>query len=969
MIRTAPSITDRPEADAEQWTSSVPLDGRWSLVADPEGIGVEQAWPRQWPEATYDTVVPSALQETLPGLHGIAWYRRDFVAPPHRYGGGRYLLRFAAADHAARVWLNGTVLGEHEGGETPFVVDGTDAVRPGEVNELTVRIVNPTPAGVDGLHLEETAHRNRRMPFDAGASWNLGGLMGSVELLLVPRVWVADLFVQATPNNPDVRIEADLRNDSAHAVDADVSVSIAPAAEGHRLGTVTMRVSVPEHTCVTVSTTVPVSNLQLWQLEHPVLYRASIAVDLGPDGVDEVSRRFGVRDFRFTDGAFRLNDRPLFLRMTHTVNDYPLTGHPELTRDLLRRDLIHLKMLGFNMVRFIWGGSTPEQLDLCDELGLMVYAESFAAWPITASQRLAERFASAVEQLVRRDRNHPSLVIWGLLNESDDLPAFQAAVDYLPRLQQLDGSRMAALNSGRFERRPELASFANPGSTRWDVPLGAEASGAVAGPGHSWPPTDAQPMGTGSGPGDIHVYPRVPHTTSTIRQLRQLGAGDPNPVFLSEYGVGSAVDLWRVLRQYEEQGAADSEDASFYRQQLDGFLADWHRWRLDEVFGHPSRFFTESLSRNGAERAWGIDAVRANPNMVGYGLTGAVDQVMCGEGLATTFRELKPGTADALTAALAPARWCVFASAEVTYVHRSVRFEVVLADDGQRSGEELPVLAQLLGPGGREIWRHECTLTRPARPDGAAPGPLPVLDEQVLLSGPSGRYTFRVGFERGAAPTGGSVDVLTVDAVAPFERSCLFVGDPPPAAADLLGPGSTAWDREPVGAGAPLIWWESDPDDDLVAAGRQFLSDGGTVVCMNASSYGRLAGAARDLAPGEAGRASTLPSWLYLRDDWGRNHPIFEGLPSGGLLDYSSYRDIISDDVFYPAADAPVTAVAGTIKASQGYDSALTVWEQSVGDGLLVGCTFRIGDLVGAHPVADRLLLNLVRYAAGPIGS
>ena len=143
------------------------------------------------------------------------------------------------------------------------------------------------------------------------------------------------------------------------------------------------------------------------------------------------------------------------------------------------------------------------------------------------------------------------------------------------------------------------------------------------------------------------------------------------PLFLSEYGIGSAVDLWRVTRHFERLGKTEVEDARFYRDKLDRYLADWKRWKLDELYPRPEDFFAESLRKMAGQRTLGLNAIRSNPNIVGYSLTGMNDHVSCGEGLTTTFRELKPGTVDAIFEGFAPLRLCLFA--EPVNVYRGTR--------------------------------------------------------------------------------------------------------------------------------------------------------------------------------------------------------------------------------------------------------------------------------------------------------
>jgi hypothetical protein len=111
------------------------------------------------------------------------------------------------------------------------------------------------------------------------------------------------------------------------------------------------------------------------------------------------------------------------------------------------------------------------------------------------------------------------------------------------------------------------------------------------------------------------------------------------------------------------------------------------------------------------------------------------------------------------------------------------------------------------------------------------------------------------------------------------------------------------------------------------------------------------------------GTIAPIYGWLYLKDEWAKQHPIFDGLPAGGLMDYDYYREIIPDLVF-TGQDPPQEAVAGAIKASQDYASGLMVSVYEFGSGRFVLNTLRIREHLGRHPAADRLLGNMLRYAA-----
>jgi hypothetical protein len=240
------------------------------------------------------------------------------------------------------------------------------------------------------------------------------------------------------------------------------------------------------------------------------------------------------------------------------VNHYPIGLQFADDPDLERRDMFNDKVMGFNMVRFIWGGAKRSQLDLCDEIGLMVYSESYASSAMEESPQLEERFDRSISELVLRDRNHPGVVTWGLLNEISDGRQFRHAVKVLPMIRSLDPDRMVFLNSGRFDGQLNIGSVSNPGSQVWQHLLGGEQPEYRAEEGKGWR------LIVGRGPeggiwqgrsieqaGDAHLYSRVPQTVETTQAIRILGRNTKH-VFLTEYGIGSAVDLWRTVRHFEQ---------------------------------------------------------------------------------------------------------------------------------------------------------------------------------------------------------------------------------------------------------------------------------------------------------------------------------------------------------------------------------------------------------------------------------
>ncbi|HNQ89141.1 MAG TPA: glycoside hydrolase family 2 TIM barrel-domain containing protein [Verrucomicrobiota bacterium] len=1116
-------------------TTVLSLDGEWLLATDPGNVGRDGRWwtaPR--PEAK-PTKVPWIIQDAFPGYHGVAWYWKEFEGPEAAIPGGRTLLRFWQVDYKADVWLNDTPVGAHEGGESPFVFDVTALLRPRAKNRLAVRVLNPTHEPVDGIVLNETPHRNKALPYTAGSAWNQGGIWDSVEVLTVPAVYIEDLFVRPDWKTGVIRVQLNVRNAGAEACQGTLQLTVAPAAAGE---TLTTRVLSPELKPgdTGVDTTLTVPHPRLWELEDPFLYRVTARVGAGSPqeatalgGVHEYSVRCGFRDFRLERGAFRLNGKRIYLRCSHTGNCCPIGLELPHDPDYLRRDLINQKMMRYNAIRFISGVPKRYQLDLADEIGLMVYPEAYAGWCLADSPKMKERYNESVFGMIRRDRNHPCITMWGLLNETPDGAVFRHAVSVLPEIRRLDDTRVVLLNSGRFDHAGSVAGIEvwrtfertdpcvtrnstdhvvkalgitwqpgqiafHPGRdgeyavVRWTAPSAervevsavyrsiAEAATtdlhllhngkplfdaavnlAGRGPeaafsatlevkagdtldsvcgwgnrnygadttalamtvksasGKTWDaerdfsidrnpngvwsygffkPGDTpvaagfalfpnglaeRAIGSISNPGsrvwedilsDQHPYQRVPHTAEVIRTLRTLG-GNGKPVWLSEYGIGSAVDLLRVCRWYEQAGKTEVEDARFYQRWRDQYLADWQRYRLDDVFDRPEDFFAQSIARMGGQRLLGINAIRANPNVIGHSLTGTLDQGMTAEGVWTTFRELKPGAADALFDAWAPLRWCLFVEPANVYRRTPVTLEAVLANEDVLAPGEYPVRLQVVGPNLARVFEKRITVTI-ADPKGTPEPSMvqPVFSEEIHIEGPPGSYRFLATFERGAAACGEEVKFF-VD-VAPeemprVETEVVLLSADAGLARWLTEGGirHRAYAAGPAEAREVILVSGRPAQDPAVVFPdlARRIARGSAVVFLTTDTYAKGDQPTGWLPLKSRGGISGIARWLYHADEWAKRHPIFEGLPCGGLMDYSHYRELIPDVVF-SGLDPVADPVAGGINASWGYQSGLLVAVCKFGAGEFILNALSIRDSLGKVPQADRLLRNMLRFAA-----
>lgn len=950
----------------------IALDGDdWLIDLDPDNAGRDRRWYENPTPGARRARVPGIIQEVFPEGHGVAWYWRDFTPPRHPHRRGRYLLRFHAVDYLADIWVNGAYLGQYEGGEMPFVLDATDAVRPETANRLAVRVVNPTDVPIDGLVLGETPHRNKSVALKSGNMYNSGGIVEPVELLLAPPVRIEDVFVKPDWKTGNICVYVNVQN-SLNESDVNIEVLAGPAFStgASASGELSRRVTTGD---TLVQANLQINNHRLWDIDDPYLYRLTVRLECSSARCrDERQVRFGFRDFRVEKGYFRLNGRRIFLKSSHTGNHCPVGQvlPPAGAPDLLRKDLLYAKAAGFNAVRFIAGVAHPYQLDLCDEIGLMVYEENLAGWLLGDSPKMKERYDRSLRDMIVRDRNHPSLVIWGLLNETKDDPVFRHAVGRLEFVRSLDDTRLVLLNSGRWDGQLGIGSVCNPGGLEWEHEWGEEESGRAPVPGPQWRPLG----GYVPGMGDAHVYPRVPQSPEVDEAIRALGR-DSKPVFLSEYGIGSINNAIRELRTYRQHNINPAlDDVRFFQSNVDQFLADWNRLGMDGVYPFPEDMLRASQRLHARQRLLGFDLIRSNPKICGFNLTGLLDHGFSGEGLWTFWREYKPGIMDALQDGWAPLRWCLFAAPLHGYADRPVRLEAVLANEEVLAPGSYPVVLRVAGPEGI-AWEHHATVVVPdVAPGEDGPLALPVFAGDVALSGPAGSYVFAADMD-GAAPAGGRLEFRFSDptALPPVDArvACWGIEERVKSWLEARGIACRPFDRtcddRVILVGVP------SQGASMAAAWSTLLEHmqhGATAVFLSPEAFKEGDDAVARLPLEPKGNCVSFNDWLYHKECVAKKHRAFDGLQTGGILDWDYYGPVISRIFFkgQPTPDETVAAAFALCHQSPpgGYTAGVMVGLYRYGSGRFILNTLHVLENVGVHPAADRLLLNLIRWASEP---
>jgi beta-galactosidase len=343
----------------------------------------------------------------------ISWYRKHFKIP-RAWQGQRLRLRFEGVMLAAEVWLNDELLGEHKGGFTPFEFDITDAVEDSGDNVLAVRV--------------DSTERPDIPPFGARVDYlTFGGIYRDVTLRVLPPVHIRNVFTRPTLDRLDATVAV-----------ANRGGTLAETAVTLRLGNRSVQRPLRVLPGETAEVNLSLEDLDVkpWSVDDPNLYTARIVLDED----DETTVRVGFREASFAqDGLFYLNGDPLSLRGLNRHQNFPYVG-PAMPARLQRRDADILKNeLGCNIVRTSHYPQSPHFLDRCDEIGLLVF-EELPGWGHIGDDEWKEVSKRELRDMILRDRNHPSIVLWGVrINESPDEHDFYAQTNAIAH--ELDPTR------------------------------------------------------------------------------------------------------------------------------------------------------------------------------------------------------------------------------------------------------------------------------------------------------------------------------------------------------------------------------------------------------------------------------------------------------------------------------------------------------------------------------------------------
>jgi beta-galactosidase len=392
-------------------------DTTWRAVDVPHDWSIEGPFDEQAPTRGDGGFLPS----------GIGWYRKRFTLPADD-AVRRVFVEFDGVMANSEVWINGHSLGQRPSGYVSFRYELTGQLNFGAGQTNVLAVCTDTSG-------------------QPASRWYTGaGIYRHVRLVTTDPVHLAawSTFVstpQITDTEARVNVQTTVRNDTAAAVAATVETRCIDPA-GTTVATATAPLQLPPHGMVNVTYYVSLPQPQRWELDAPRLYRAVTRVLVGGRATDEETVTFGIRESRFEPATgFWLNGKNFKLKGVCLHQDGGAFG-VAVPLDVWEQRLTELKKLGVNAIRTAHNAVAPGFLDLCDRMGFVVMDEFFDAWTVAKRPYDYARYFNDwslidARDSIRRDRNHPSIILYSAGNEIHDTPQAELAKKILGSLLEV----------------------------------------------------------------------------------------------------------------------------------------------------------------------------------------------------------------------------------------------------------------------------------------------------------------------------------------------------------------------------------------------------------------------------------------------------------------------------------------------------------------------------------------------------
>ncbi|MDO6801816.1 glycoside hydrolase family 2 TIM barrel-domain containing protein [Wenyingzhuangia sp. 1_MG-2023] len=353
---------------------------------------------------------------------GICWYRKQLEVPALEVQ-KRVFVEFEAAMNTAEIWINGKKITKHMGGYLPIVLDVTDFVQKGKSNVIAVRLDNqdnpitgPKPLKILDFNTYGGLYRNAWMILKDEVHISHAAIADKVAgggvFVTYPKVSAKQSVVNVKTNvvnhgegNIEIEIENSIYFEDKLIIQQKSDLSLSSIQDKD----VTMDLNI--------------INAELWSPSNPNLYTLETKVYRNGIEVDKEVQKIGIREFTFKENQLYINGVKTFLRGVNRHQEYPFVGYA-MSDNAQYRDAKKIKDGGFNYIRLSHYPQSPAFMDACDELGIVVI-DAILGWQYYADNDNFRNYCyHSAKQLIRRDRNRPSVLAWEVSLNETQMPIF-----------------------------------------------------------------------------------------------------------------------------------------------------------------------------------------------------------------------------------------------------------------------------------------------------------------------------------------------------------------------------------------------------------------------------------------------------------------------------------------------------------------------------------------------------------------
>lgn len=428
----------------------------WKFCLDEKAVGEKEGWMDGIPGEEM-IPVPASFQDfytekDIREYTGDFWYETDFFVPGE-WEGREILLRFGAATHRASVYVNGILITEHEGGFLPFSAKVTTVVRYDSYNKVVVKVNNELTCTNIPCGETITLPNGKKMSKPYFDFFNYAGLQRSVYLLALPGESIVDFDLDYAIHGKNAEVSYQIRTNGEHAVQLALF-----DAKGHCVAQKDGKEGV-----------LYVENARLWQVRNAYLYRLRIRIMDGEELIDEYEQEIGIRTVKVEGTDILLNGEPLYLRGFGKHEDSDIVGRG-FNIGIMKRDFELMKWIGANSFRTSHYPYSEEIYQMADREGFLIIDEVPAVGMFQSLMNFMEASTGkqtaffekettpvllkahlrAIEEMITRDKNHPSVIAWSLLNEPETtneaaVPYFKEVFDFANKLDMQKRPRTFAL--------------------------------------------------------------------------------------------------------------------------------------------------------------------------------------------------------------------------------------------------------------------------------------------------------------------------------------------------------------------------------------------------------------------------------------------------------------------------------------------------------------------------------------------